>query len=236
MNKDKIILDLCGGTGEWARPYKEAGYNVITITFPDYDITKRVIRGYQEKTELVFISQIQGLENIVVKVIDIYGIIAAPPCTQFSIARNDKTAKLPRDLREGLRTIDAVMNIVRECLLYHYRKDNKGLKFWALENPTTGYLQRFLGKAPLQFNPCDYGDPYTKKTSLWGEFNEPKKNPVESTKTNFVKFAATDDDIKNDKLSRIPEGYQKKTGYDTRKIIRSITPKGFAKAFFEANR
>ena len=24
-NKDKIILDLCGGTGAWSRPYKEAG-------------------------------------------------------------------------------------------------------------------------------------------------------------------------------------------------------------------
>ena len=24
-NKDKIILDLCGGTGSWSRPYKEAG-------------------------------------------------------------------------------------------------------------------------------------------------------------------------------------------------------------------
>lgn len=27
-NSDKIILDLCGGTGSWSRPYKEAGYDV----------------------------------------------------------------------------------------------------------------------------------------------------------------------------------------------------------------
>ena len=24
-NKNKIILDLCGGTGSWAKPYKDAG-------------------------------------------------------------------------------------------------------------------------------------------------------------------------------------------------------------------
>jgi len=25
---DRIILDLCGGTGAWSLPYKEAGYDV----------------------------------------------------------------------------------------------------------------------------------------------------------------------------------------------------------------
>ena len=28
----KIILDLCGGTGAWSEPYKEAGYDVKVIT------------------------------------------------------------------------------------------------------------------------------------------------------------------------------------------------------------
>ncbi len=32
----KIILDLCGGTGSWAKPYKENEYDVKTITSPDY--------------------------------------------------------------------------------------------------------------------------------------------------------------------------------------------------------
>ena len=31
----KIILDLCGGTGSWSRPYKEAGYDVRLITLPE---------------------------------------------------------------------------------------------------------------------------------------------------------------------------------------------------------
>lgn len=37
-NKDKIILDLCGGSGSWSRPYKEAGYDVRLITLPEYDV------------------------------------------------------------------------------------------------------------------------------------------------------------------------------------------------------
>jgi len=34
----KIILDLCGGTGAWSAPYKEAGYDVRVITLPEYDL------------------------------------------------------------------------------------------------------------------------------------------------------------------------------------------------------
>lgn len=37
-NSNKIILDLCGGTGSWSKPYKEAGYDVRLITLPEYDV------------------------------------------------------------------------------------------------------------------------------------------------------------------------------------------------------
>ena len=59
-NSDKIIFDLCGGTGAWSRPYAEAGYDVRVITLPDYDV-----RTYKPP------------ENV-------YGILAAPPCTHLS--------------------------------------------------------------------------------------------------------------------------------------------------------
>ena len=39
-NKDKIILDLCGGTGAWSKPYKDAGYEVHVLTLPECDITR----------------------------------------------------------------------------------------------------------------------------------------------------------------------------------------------------
>ncbi|MFH1231142.1 MAG: hypothetical protein V1709_06555, partial [Planctomycetota bacterium] len=44
LNPNKIILDLCGGTGSWSRPYLEAGYNVYNITLPEYDV--RLWKGY----------------------------------------------------------------------------------------------------------------------------------------------------------------------------------------------
>lgn len=37
-NSKKIILDLCGGTGSWSKPYKDAGYDVRIITLPEHDV------------------------------------------------------------------------------------------------------------------------------------------------------------------------------------------------------
>lgn len=204
-NSKKIILDLCGGTGAWSKPYKDAGYDVRVITLPDYDV-----RFYEPPTNT-------------------YGILAAPPCTQFSIARNDKTAKEPRDLRKGMDVVCSCLMIIWDVQYNNYRA-GQGLRFWALENPASGYLKKFLGKPALEFDPCDYGDPYTKKTALWGMFNEPKKNPVKADRGTMVKHASHFKDLKP-----VDPKYQKKLGVDTRTIRRSITPEGFAKAFFEAN-
>lgn len=221
-NKDKIILDLCGGTAAWSKPYKDAGYDVRVVTLPDYDIKKW--RQYAE----ICIPVEEG---------NVYGILAAPPCTDFSIARNDKTAKRARNLRNAMELVIACQEIIWECLYYPYRISENSLKFWALENPQSGYLKRFLGKPALVFEPYWYGDAYTKKTALWGMFNEPKKSVVQperhgNSEGTFVKEVEHFFHIKK---HQIPEDYKKKTGLTWRTIIRSITPEGFAKAFFEAN-
>lgn len=221
----KVIFDLCGGTGCWSKPWKDNGYKVIVMTVPKYDITKW--REYPEIVELIEKNQI-------------YGILAAPPCTMFSIARNDKTAKLPRDLRSGMKIVNACMEIIHECLYVQHKLSLPGLKFWALENPNGGYLKRFIGKPTLVFHPYEYGDPYTKRTALWGEFKELKKNEVKprefehpTTKgaRDFVSCVEHFADLKD-----IPEGYKEMTGYSNRKIMRSMTPQGFANAFYQANK
>ena len=62
------------------------------------------------------------------------------------------------------------------------------------------------------------------KTDLWGYFNIPKKNPVEPV---FY--------ISGGK--RFPPLWGKTGGKSkNRQMLRSITPPGFAKAFFEANK
>lgn len=205
-NKDKIILDLCGGTGSWSNPYKEAGYDVRLITLPKYDVFT-----YEPPK-------------------NVYGILAAPTCTSFSLARTN--AKEPRNLEKSMLLVKRCLEIIWQ---QQYELPNKNsklttLRFWALENPK-GFLRYFLGNPPLEFNPYEYGDNYKKKTHIWGNFSTPIQTPI---KCNTAKFDAT----LLDDLPQFPEGfiYDKGCGLDKRQVRRSITPQGFAKAFYEANK
>ena len=179
--KNKIILDLCGGTGSWSKPYKDNGYDVRNITLPEYDV-----RLYEPP------------ENV-------YGILAAPPCTNLaSSGARWFEQKGKQALLDSLSIVDACLRII---LI------NKP-KFWALENPV-GRLVHYLGKPKIYFNPCDYGDSWTKKTCLWGQFNIPVKTPVKPVKKSPIHW--------------MPPS-------EKRSLLRSITPQGFARAFYEANK
>ena len=188
MNQDKIILDLCGGTGAWSKPYRDAGYNVRLITLPEHDV------------------------RLYVPPKNVHGILAAPPCTEFSFAKHyHGKGNYSHDFIAGLEIVSACMRIILTATP----------KFWVLENPR-GYLKRFLGKPQFIFNPCDFGDPYRKETHLWGVFKKCIPNPI---------------DPKNKKFSMLhskeiqPDFY----GVLTRQVRRAITPPGFARAFFESN-
>lgn len=224
MNDKKIILDLCGGTGSWSRPYKEAGYDVRVVTVPENDV-----RTFKLPDE------------------PIYGILAAPPCTMFSDARTN--AKTPRDLKGGMEVVQACLNLIYECQYKTISDQQKypPLKFWALENPWYGRLKWFLGKPVMTFDPWEFGDEYKKRTALWGYFNEPVKthttisdvltqDQIDKHKTNSQKLP------KFDKLKMIDlktlkgvndSDYWKQT--KLRQTLRSITPAQFAFAFYKAN-
>src|SRR3990167_5975503 len=199
----KIILDLCGGTGAWSKPYKDAGYDVRLITLPDNDV-----RTYQPPD-------------------NVYGILAAPPCTMFSIART--VAKKPRDFNEGMETVKACLNII-----WGARVKQK-LAFWALENPS-GFLRQFLGKPPFTFQPWEFGEHYSKKTDIWGYFNEPKKkykDPKEIMTPEEIALCKTN----SRKLPFRPfEQWGKHLNHEKQSALRAITPLGFANAFFKSNR
>lgn len=181
--KDRIILDLCGGTGSWSKPYRDAGYDVRLVTLPENDV-----RVYKPPN-------------------NVYGILAAPPCTMFSLART--RARHPRNFNEGMETVRACLDIIWQC------REKARLQFWVLENPIE-FLRQFLGKPPFVFMPFEFGDNTAKKTDLWGYFNFPHKlkNPVHS-------------EVGNHRNSK---------NYPRCPIKRAITPQGFAKAFFGANR
>lgn len=192
----KIILDLCGGTGSWSAPYKEAGYDVRVITLPEHDV-----RTYTPP------------ENV-------YGILAAPPCTMFSLART--RAIKPRDFNEGMEIVEACLKII-----WDVRKKQK-LAFWAMENPM-GYLRQFMGKPPFHFDPWEFGDPYTKGTDIWGYYNFPVKRykHIDEVMTPEQKAKCSTNSRKLPSISEITGSKQQ--------AKRSITPQGFAKAFFKQN-
>lgn len=142
----------------------------------------------------------------------VYGILAAPPCTHlaFSGARWWKSKGLSA-IVEGMAIADACL---RAVVLYKP-------KFWVLENPK-GRIQDYYGPPKFIFNPCDFAgasddvldESYTKETWLWGEFNIPDSEDLE-----YVPVLGS----KMHTMIRCPR-------------LRSKTPQGFARAFFEANR
>jgi len=189
----RVILDLCGGTGAWSRPYAEAGYDVRNITWPDYDV-----RTYKLPEELI------------------YGILAAPPCTVFCRMRMCHGKPNDAEFIEGLSVVDACLRIIMMTKP----------KFWALENPQ-GYLKNWLGKPKFKFHPYEFGDPWTKRTWIWGDFNPPIKEPLFNNK--IVKPLGRLVGSKKNDLS-----LSAKKGQSNAET-HSITPAGFSKAFYEAN-
>ena len=199
MNERKIILDLCGGTGAWSLPYREAGYDVRVITLPDHDV-----RTYEPP---------EG----------VYGILAAPPCTQFSFAR--QRYKTPPDFKGALEAVDACMRIIRACQLSGH------LKFWALENPV-GHLRKFLGRPQYTFRQWQFGGYHVKPTDIWGWFDTPK--PTHRKRPDI----SGDELMKRWSNPKIPKEIAKQfpTTKERRAAVRAITPEGFARAFYKANK
>lgn len=202
----KTIISLCSGTGAWERPYKDAGYTVVSITLPEFN----VLETRFSKDEILFYSHRLHTD---VKVKNVYGILAAPPCTMFSLAWT--TAKTPRDFEGAMEVVSACLRIIWTA------RANHGLKFWALENPTA-YLRQFLGKPAMKFQPYEFGDRYKKSTDLWGYFNEPKKSLV----------VLTEKEIRDSRVNTRPLPKIKGLTVAAR---RAITPAGFAQAFYKAN-
>ncbi len=153
----------------------------------------------------------------------VYGILAAPPCTAFSMMRNfwggldnhpDGIDAAKKRTQQGLEIVSACCRIILTC----------SPTFWGIENPK-GYLRNWLGNPAYTFDPWYFGDNYQKKTDIWGKFNRPTRT-VTSKPGKMLKFAH--------QLSKdiCPKSY----GKLNRQERRAITPPGFAQAFFEANK
>jgi len=214
----KLILHLCADTGSDTKPYQED---------PDY--------------EVVLIGSDIGVENFHPGR-PVYGIIANPPCTEFSRAR---TGGKPRNPEEGMYLVKECQRVIDEAKAFGE------LKFWVIENPATGALRSYLGKPQYEYQPWWYGSPWTKKTALWGEFNiptcsfmdwqdVPKNNKLWVRKRNRI--------VANDRYTGKPEMHTlHKSAYDVIEEFhvlprpdsdmefRSTCSQKFAQAFKEVN-
>lgn len=194
----KLILHLCADIGSDSQPYRDAGYEVICV---GKDI---------------------GVENYTPP-LGVYGIIANPPCTMFSIARTK--ARIPRDLTEGMRLVKECLRIIWICQarIESEHQRHSPLKFWAIENPGSGYLRWFLGYPRYEYCASEYGAIFTKRTALWGQFNLPHR-PFMTTilPETISRLGATNKTHQN-------KGHYGDGGW------KAVCPPLFAKAFFEAN-
>lgn len=209
----KIILDLCGGTGAWSRPYAEdVRFDVRVITLPRYNVFDTII----EDNAITFFDKVDGRKMTIDKS-DIYGILAAPTCTMFSLART--RSKTPRDFEQGMELVECCLRIIWAVRAY---KDSN-LRFWALENPRA-YLRQFLGLPDLSFTSDEFGGDVKKPTDIWGYFKIPKK--VYKKKEGKSSYT---------NLPIIPPGYILPLDLSKLAVRRAITNSEFAKAFYRAN-
>ena len=206
---NKIILSICDYSGAWSQPYRDAGYTTIQID-------PKLKTSVDSKGNKTYGMSVQDFVNYGHNIgLKAHGVMLAPPCTHFTVSCNRLWKEKDADGRtdEGLEIVDA-------CL---WLKDYVQPKWWVFENPV-GRLPTLrpdtLGKPHFYFQPHWYGDPYTKRTGLWGDFN------VDLPRT----------DVEPIRSSKQGSWLQNLGGSSERtKELRSMTPPGFAQAFFKAN-
>ena len=197
QGRQRTLLSLFDYSGEWSRPFAEAGWNVLQVDLKHGDDIGQFTAKWL-------------LENVLQGIDIVDGILAAPPCTDFARAgarhwkakdASGETACAVELVRQTLRTIDFLKPA-----------------FWAIENPAGRIAALVPGVGPRQmvWDPCDFAgwtapsdqdiwrlhalrqkDParhkftaeevalvkrmnvYTKRTVLYGSFNPPEKRRIE---------------------------------------------------------
>lgn len=139
-------------------------------------------------------------------------VFAFPPCTHLA----KSGARWWKD--KGLTALIEALTVVEACRRIC---EQTGAPYM-IENPS-GALSTHWRKPDYAFDPLDFGayvtdgEDYTKLTNLWtgGGFRMPKKRPLpKSDAPNPIHWASPSAD---------------------RADVRSVTPRGFARAVFEAN-
>jgi hypothetical protein len=200
-NSQRVVLSLFDLTGKWSKPWEEAGYQVYRFDIQDDPVVGDV-NNFSTEFFSDWFGDFDGM--------DVYAILAATPCTDFASSGSRHFAAKDADGRT-VASVKLVHQTLR--VIEHFKPP-----VWALENPV-GRIEKLGGLPPwrLSFNPNHLGDPYTKRTLLWGRFNgDLPIAPVEPTE--------------GSKMHKLYGGKSMAT-----KNARSATPEGFSYGFFMAN-
>lgn len=195
-NYERAVVSLFDLSGNWARPYVQAGYEVITVD----------IQAGVDMEDLSPEFMFDHLYNLG----EIYAVLAAPPCTIFTQAntRNWKEGDKNGRTQAAVDMVGAVLGFIE------WAKP----QIWAIENPQNSRMGTTVGgnsnnnvtglpQPRLNFSHNDYGDPYSKPTSLWGNFNPNlPRNYVEATGS-FTDQAGGSSQATMNKRSETPEGF-----------------------------
>jgi hypothetical protein len=204
-----VLISLYDRTGNAARPYRENGWKVYQI-----DIQNGI-----DILEWDFLRPLKEAEYAMPQV----NIIAMQPCDCYALCgnRHKKNRLLNGEFNYSQKLVAKTKQII------DFYDNERLLGFWMLEQPMTDIHKKnpWLGRITQKFDPCDFAgyDPvpdnsrYNKQTWLFGRFNKMKSKRMEP-------------------LEEDNPGWSKKGGRSIEtKNWRSVTPLGFAYAFYQAN-
>lgn len=228
-----VVWSLFDGSGIMGLPWAEAGHKVYCFNADEADHGAYESAKVQHENISYVNAWIDG-KFLVDAISGVYGkpgiVCAFPPCTDLAVSGAAHFARKaeanPEFQNEAVETAK-IAALVAEAFEVPYM----------IENPVSVMSSKWR-KPDHSFHPYEFGaylcegdehpifpeyikprDAYPKKTCLWvgGGFKMPKRRPV-----------------------AVEEGYSeqhKKLGGKSKKtkVIRSLTPRGFARAVFEAN-
>ena len=178
--------------------------------------------------EVIMIGEEIGVENYNPPQ-NVHGIIANPVCTEFSTA---KSFNHVGDLEKGMFLVNHCLRIIEQAKP----------KFWVLENPFNGRLKQKIGLPKFVYQPWEFGSPWTKKTALWGNFNNPVKQYTKWEDVPKIDLYIRPGRKKpglvylhKSSVDLIPEMQWAKDKIKCDADIRSMCSMGFAKQFFISN-
>lgn len=237
----KTLLSLFDYSGTWSKPFVEAGWNVI-----QWDI---------KLDDFMDVNNLDTAETALELFEDIDGILAAPPCTEFTASCAQYWNMKDEDGRTAaaLQLVHQVQKLAN--LFSPTDPEFDGGFFWVVENPV-GRLSSLvpeLGK-PYYFNPCDFAGHMTSAQDVKRLNTLRLKNGVGLTnaEVDFIVgcnaynkktglWGNFNRDLETKRIEPVkcaPQGsFTQRLGGKSAKTkeARSNTPEGFARAFCAAN-